>query len=209
VPGPFREDFDGGLNPAWSWINEDPDRWQVADDGWLEITADDPPIAGDTIEIPMVNLLTRAIPQGVDIAVTTRVSADPDENFEQAALYLIEDGDSFVLVNIGFCDFCGGKGIYLEAFSNNQQLLEGLQFFPLPAEASEVWLRLEYSPSGNAVVALVAVNEGEWQRVGEIVREPPAFVMLGIGAINLPGPESNPEQDLLARYDFVELEVYE
>ena len=207
-PGPFREEFDDMLNPAWTWVNEDPERWVIAD-GVLQITAADPPFAADTTEIPMVNLLTRAIPDGVDIAATTYVSASVDENFEQAALYLIEDGDSFVLLNIGFCEFCGGKGVYLEAYADGQSLLEGLQFFPLPEEVTEVWLRLEYSPSGNAIVALVALTEGSWERVGQIIRQPPAINSLGIGAINLPGPGSNPEEDLVAQYEFVELEVYD
>jgi hypothetical protein len=157
----------------------------------------------------MVNVLTRPVPQGVDIAVTTHLIADPDENFEQAALFLIEDGDSYAMANFGFCAFCTNKSIYLEAYADGQSLLEGLQSFPLPEEQTEVWLRLEYSPEGNALVALVALEEGEWQTVGSIVRNPPAIGRVAIAAANVPGPEANPEEDLVALFDYLELEVYD
>jgi hypothetical protein len=205
--GPFRDDFDGGLDASWSWINEDTSRWQITEEGWLQITAADPPFAPETTEIPMVNVLTRPVPQGVDIAVTTHVIADPDENFEQAALFLIEDGDSYALVNIGFCSFCANRSITLEAYVDGQTLLEGMQTYPLLEDQEEVWLRIEYSPEGNVLVALVALEEGAWQAVGSIVRHPPAIGMVGIGAANVPGPEANPDVDLVALFDYVEIEV--
>ena len=35
----FFDDFEGGLDPAWNWQNEDPDRWEITADGWLAIQA--------------------------------------------------------------------------------------------------------------------------------------------------------------------------
>ena len=213
VNGPFRDDFEEGLHESWTWLNEEPSRWLIIHEptgSWLQITADNPPIAPETTEIPIVNLLTRPIPQGVDIMVTTHIiDTNPDENFEQASLFLIGDGDSFVLVNLGFCSFCTNKSIYLETASDGEPLVEGIQSFPVPESTTEVWLRLEYSPEKSVCVALVALEEGEWQTVGQIVRNAPAFNLVAIGASNVPGPDANPDDDLIATFDYVEIKVFE
>ena len=207
--GPFRDDFEQQLDPSWTWINEDPSRWTI-EAGNLQITAADPPIAPETPEIPMINLLTRPIPQGVDIAVTTLLlNTNPDENFEQASLLLLDDGDSFVLLNLGFCSFCTQKSIYLETAADGVPLLEGMQSLPIPEDATQIWLRLEYSPEAKVVVATAAWDPDDFHRVGEIIRDVPDFKLAAIGAANIPGPESNPDEDLIANFNFFILQVYD
>ena len=41
------------------------------------------------------------------------------------------------------------------------------------------------------------------------MRNVPTFQMVAIGAANVPGPESNPDEDFIAMFDYVEIEVYE
>jgi Zn-dependent M28 family amino/carboxypeptidase len=97
---------------------------------------------------------------------------------------------------------------YLEAYNNGASVLEGLQALPVGDDVNDVWIRIEHSPSGDATVVYVATKEGEWERLGPVIRGIPTGA-LAIGAASIPGPGSNPDEDLVARFDWVEVEVYD
>lgn len=204
---PFRDDFDGGPmeGAGWEWRNEVHSRWSASEEGWLVIQADNPPIGTGE----MVNLLTRPIPTDRDIMITTTVRADPSENFEQAALFLLDESLNYVSILTGYCEMCvpstGGHGLFMEGFANRQNLLPDNVFIPRDPAISEVTLRLEYSPDAAVVVGLYAYAPGEWQ-TASIVRNVPPLTMAGLGASNLPSP-SGSTRDLVAEYDYFEIEM--
>jgi len=74
---------------------------------------------------------------------------------------------------------------------------------------TEMSLRIEHSPEGSATVAMVAFGvDGEWQRVGGILRDMPAFETVALGASNQPGPDSTGAESLIASFDWFEIEVF-
>ena len=99
----FRDDFESNLEDGWRWGNEDSDRWRITEDGWLSITADNPTLKVKSEIIGQVNVLLRDAPPG-SISLTARLLADPQEDFQQAAIYLIADGDNYVAINTQFCE---------------------------------------------------------------------------------------------------------
>jgi hypothetical protein len=206
----FRDDFENGIDPSWTWLNEDPGRWRITDDGRLELTAADPGLAGDSEEIPQANVLLRPVPADTDFAISGYVVVAPDENFEQAGIVLISDGDSFVNLAVGFCGPCGiGRAVYLETPNDGVPVLEGIQALPVPEGVTDVRLRLEHSPRNASTIALAGFGaDGAWERVGEIVRDFPPFETAALGAANQPGPESN-DDDLVALFAWFEVEVYD
>jgi len=202
---PFRDDFTGEIAPAWEWVNESPDRWRITDDGWLEITADNPSVIGGGAAIEQVNLLVLPVPDG-DFVATTRVQAEPIESFEQAALSLIQDGENYVAVLTGFCATCAGTisghGFFMEAFLPALGLGDAT-ILPREASATDVYLRLSYTAATRTVVGLYAVQPDQWQTV-RTVSDVPAFKWISLGVSNVPGPDGN-TVDLVARFDYFEI----
>jgi len=201
----FRDEFDGGLDEGWEWINEDPGRWGITDEGWLTITAANPGMGASETEIGMINLLTRPAPQG-DFVVTTRLISDPTENFKQATLYLLGDQGNYVAILIAFCDFClpdaGGYGVFMEAFEDRENLLEG-PFIAREPETTDLYLRLVFAAAEDTVTGYYASQPDEWQQAFT-VEAPPAFDRVALGAGNLPGPDGS-NYDLQAFFDYLEI----
>jgi hypothetical protein len=208
----FRDDFEDAVDASWEWVNEDPERWTI-EDGALVLTAGDRSLTPEFAELGSTNILSRPIPQDVDIAATVSLTVDPDENFEQTGIALMADLDSYVNLVAGFCGPCGiGRGIYLETPDDGGSLQDGLQAVELPQGVTEVRLRIEWSgsdPLRQRAVTLFAFGpDGDWQRIGDIVKGMPPMQTVMLHAGNLPGPESN-DEDLVVSFDWFELEVYE
>ncbi len=201
----FFDDFNGAVDGAWTWLNEDPERWMVAEGGWLAITADNPSVLASGPEIEQVNLLTQSAPEG-DFVITTRLVANPDENFQQAGIFLILDGVNYVSILDGICTFClpddGGYGVFMEGFKDNEPIAQGRVSPRAPGE-TDLFLRLVYSASQNTVEGYFAVTPDSWQPVG-VVEGVPAFKSVGLGAANAPGPEGS-QEDLTALFDYFEI----
>jgi hypothetical protein len=143
------------------------------------------------------------------VIVTTLVRANPNENFQQAALYFFNEGLSHVSMVIGFCQPClpdsDGYGIFGEAADQGETMFAEPVWLPRQESETEVYLRLEYSPEAAVAVGLYAYEPDNWQRAF-LLRDVPVFTMTGIGASNLPGPEGN-SADLVAEFDFFELDI--
>jgi regulation of enolase protein 1 (concanavalin A-like superfamily) len=202
----FLDEFDGGLDPAWSWLNEDPGRWSVTEDGWLGLQAANQGFqAGDEGAINQVNMLLQPAPEG-DIVLTTHIFAQPDENFNQAGIFLIHDGNNYVNITMGFCEFClpdtGGYGFYMDPILGGE-FIQGENRAERADTVTEAYLRLVYSAPENKATGYYALEPDGWVELNSIEGLPP-IEQLGLGAANLPGPDGV-QEDLLAYYDYVEV----
>jgi regulation of enolase protein 1 (concanavalin A-like superfamily) len=201
----FFDDFDDVVDSAWTWKNEDPDRWMITPEGWLAIAADDPSVIGSGQDIEQVNLLTQAAPGG-DFIITTRLIADTNEDFQQAGIFLFLDGDNYVSILNAFCKPClpnnGGYGVYMEGFKQSEPLADPIRT-PRDPDVTDVTLRLIYSASENTVAGYVAITPDNWQHVGTY-EDVPAFYEVGLGAANVPHPDGF-EEDLIAFFDYFEI----
>ncbi len=201
----FFDDFDGGLDSAWTWLNEDPNRWAITSEGWLAISAADPSVLASDQEIGQVNLLVQPAPEG-DYIITTRLVSYPKENFQQAGIFLILDGINYVSILNAFCEVClpndAGYGVFMEAFKNGEPL-ENQIWGPHPPEIIDFYLRLVYSRDQNSVTGYYASSPDDWRKVG-VIENLPNINQIGLGAANAPGSEGV-ENDLNAFFDYIEI----
>lgn len=202
----FLDEFEGSLAEGWEWLNEDPGRWSITEQGWLAVTAANPGMGASEEEYAMVNLLTYPLPEG-DFVVTTRVVADPSENFKQATLFLLAEPVNYVAVLTGFCDLClpesGGYGVFMEAYRSGENLFQEPPFIEREAGVTDLYLRLVYSEAQNTVTGYYAIEADNWQRAFVVV-DPPDFQRVALGAGNLPGPDGS-SYDLQAYFDYLQI----
>lgn len=205
----FLDKFEGELSGAWSWVNEDPERWMITTEGWLAITADNPSVLASEQDIEQVNLLVQPVPDG-DFVITTRLVADPKENFQQSGIFLILDGVNYVSILNAFCEPClptnGGYGVFMEGFKNAEPIANQI-FVPRDPSETELYLRLVYSSNQNTVTGYYASVPDEWQEVG-VVEGVPTFYQIGLGAANAPSPEGV-QGNLTAYFDYLEVSLVE
>ena len=202
----FRDEFDGQFLPeaGWVWVGEEPDRWRF-EDGQLVITGGNPHFMGEP-----VNLLTRIVPDEMELSISTSVMADLQENFEAAGMTLLNDQGEYVAILLGFCDAClpdsGGIGIYGEAMSGEDNLMTEPAMVPFDA-SRPVTLNMDWSPGNQAVVAGYFDANDEYQTVFR-VDGAPVFTDFGLFAHNLPMGGEN-TIDVEGWFDWFELKVYE
>ncbi len=91
---PYSDDFGGTLGPQWSWIREDPALHGFAATGALSIT-----VNGDLYRDAnsATNLLVET-PPASNYAVETKLTFDPNNNFQQAGLLIYSDDDHYIKV---------------------------------------------------------------------------------------------------------------
>jgi len=193
----FRDDFNGTLQPGWAWENENPDRWHITDDGWLQILAEDESMLGGG---PQSNLLFRDLPKG-NFAVTAHLIAAPDSNFQQAAIFLYEDVHSYVRINRGYCEPCfPGKanGIFVDYIINDNARWSG----ELNTQTDETDVYLRLVSKDKIIYAYYALAPDEWQyitRLGEFFE----FTKVGLGVSNT--DNGSIDSDLVGSYDYFEI----
>jgi hypothetical protein len=193
----FRDDFNGELQPGWIWENENPDRWMITDDGWLQILAEDDSILGGGLQS---NLLFRDLPEG-NFAVTTHLIAAPDSNFQQAAIFLYEDIHSYVAINRGYCEPCfpgKGNGIFVDYKVNDHTRWSAE--LNTQIDQTDVYLRLV--SKDKIIYAYYALVPDEWQfiiRLGEFFE----FTKVGLGVSNI--DNAGIDSDLVGSYDYFEI----
>jgi hypothetical protein len=194
----FRDDFNGSLQSGWTWRHEDPSRWSFIENGWLEIVADNVSLFMEDGD--MVNFLTRDLPAG-EFEIIAHVQADPDESFEQATIFIFEDEDNYIALNIGYCGVCSvaGPGFFMETIIENNPFGDAYQ---LPREASTTEVTLRLVNNGESIIGYYALPGGEWQRVGAFGHFFD-FNSVGLGATN--SNLNGVEEDLVARFDYFEI----
>ena len=195
----FRDDFNGSLQPGWTWRNEDPSRWSFVENGWLEIAGDDISLFMED-ERGMINFLTRDLPDG-QFEIITHIQADPNESFEQAAIYIFEDEDNYIALNTGYCGICavGGPGFFMETYIDNNPFRD---FYQIRREASTTEVKLKLVNNGESIIGFYALPDGDWQRVGAFGHFFD-FNSVGLGATN--SNTEGVEEDVVARFDYFEI----
>jgi beta-xylosidase len=85
------------LDPNWSWVNEDPTHWSLINQpGFMQIITQTGGVAGTTSS--QKNILVREAPFA-DFQITTKVTINPTQNFQFAALQVFQDEDNYVQIN--------------------------------------------------------------------------------------------------------------
>ena len=189
----FRDDFGEQLAEGWTWLNENPANWAISGDGWLEIVGDDT-FALDG-GLGQNNMLLRELPAG-NFAITVHLQAEPDTNFQQAALWLWQDETSFVGLNRGFCAPCAGTGVYFD------YKIPGLPpgNYATALEATDVYLRIEIG--SEQISMFYATEPGDWVRVGRFGNVF-AFTQVGLGVSNV--DPFGVDDNLTGRFDWFEI----
>jgi inosine-uridine nucleoside N-ribohydrolase len=192
----FRDDFNGNLQPGWTWQNEIPSRWFITSDGWLEISGEDASLLSEGTQS---NLLCRQAPAG-DFEITVHLSANPTVNFQQATLFLYRDGDHYVALNRGYCGPCetGGGGTFMEFKYSG-----GFGTYSAKAQNADTYLRVV--SQDHHITGYYAFEESSWQRFGSVeysIDLPQ--ICLGVSNVDAVGAQN---ADLVARFDFIEIEL--
>lgn len=187
----FRDDFDGQLQPGWRWENENPQKWSITNDGFLQIVGEDPTLLNGEKQS---NLLWRDLPEG-NYAIIVHLKAKLFANFQQAAIFLYEDPENYITINHGYCDFCktGGEGIYMDYKVGGQ-----LGTYAASFSGEEVYLKLE--SKDNVISGYYATSPDEWVRLGRFANIF-QFKNVGIGVSNC-GSESSSNSIVTGQYDY-------
>jgi len=191
----FRDEFDGSLDPGWSWTNEAPAAWSLtATPGWLRIALSQ----GGFLTTTPSNVLLRPAPPG-DFDLTTTLRASPSRNFEFAGLIVTFADGRVLQFGRAYCDVpgvCTGGGYYFDNLKGGATTGSN---FALPGFAgSQYVLRLEkrgttytayyLTVDGQPVAAGSHTVAGDPQSVGLLAAQAPA-----------PGP--------VAEFDFFEIKA--
>jgi hypothetical protein len=189
----FRDDFNGSLQPGWTWENEDPTRWAFTQGGWLQIIANDGSLLSGGEQ---TNLLWRDLPEG-NFEIIVHLNADPIYNFQQAAIFLYEDPEHHIGLNHGYCAPCvpGGKGVYMD-----YNIGDSWGSYKQGLAESDLYLKLSYEP--NTITAYYAVQPDQWIRLGRFGNIF-QFKRVGLGAANIDVEGHN--EALVALYDYFEI----
>ncbi len=189
----FRDDFTDTLQTGWNWQNENPSRWKIIPEGWLQIIGEDDSLLNVGTQS---NLLCRDAPGG-DIQISVHVYADPSEDFQQATLYLYQDGNNFVAINRGYCSLCetGGNGIYME-----NKVAGNWDSFNLKNQDRDVFLRLVRQ--GRTFTGYYAIEADEWNVLGEF-NNPLIDLKICLGVTN--ADSQGIDSDLIGEFDYIEI----
>ena len=192
----FRDDFTDNIQTGWTWENENPTRWDILPEGWLQITGEDASLINDGQQS---NLLCRDAPAG-DFQITVHLSANPVMDFQQAAIYLYQNGDNFIALNRGYCSFCntGGSGVFMDyKFSGK------LGTFLARTTDTDVYLRLV--SQNDTLAGYYAFEIDAWQRFGQVGNnlELPK-ICLGVSNLDSAGTKY---MDLEGKFDYLEISL--
>ena len=177
-PPVWRDEFNpGDLDPAWYWVNENPDGWSLTEQtGFLRINSSPYPTGGE-------NLLLRTGAEG-NFTIATHVLFEPTANWQFAGLVIYQDESNYVQFGRSFCDLpelpevCPfpGNGIYFDNVENNEWGRGN--FATQMTEIDEAYLRLEVK--GRKVTAFYSGDGQAWQKIGQH-QLPPQFKIYGVG----------------------------
>ncbi|HJW91275.1 MAG TPA: hypothetical protein VJ436_11600, partial [Anaerolineales bacterium] len=144
------------LDPAWSWVDEDPTHWSLIDrPGYLRITT----------QQEIKNKLVRRAPM-TTYAIRTHLLFTPVENFQLAGLSVFLDTDNHLTFSRAYCNIppptCVGNGIYFDHIENGAVV--GSNFATATDVTGEVYLRIVRIRVN--YTASFSTNGTEWVEVG-------------------------------------------
>ena len=193
----FRDDFNGTLDPGWSWYKDDTPGWTLSNmPGWLRLNLSTESFFGAT---PPANLLLRPAPSG-DFELETWLRFSPYRNFEIAGLVVVFDDHSVLQFGRGFCEVpsagagCIGDGLYFDNIQNNATV--GGSFATQSYLGVDYLLRLQRQ--GNSYVASFTPDNAPGGNLGtHTVEKSPVSIGLIAAQAETPGN--------FADFDYVEL----
>lgn len=190
----FRDDFNGELQPGWTWENENPDKWTFTDDGWLQIIGEYDALLGEETQ---TNLLWYPLPQG-NFVITAHLQTKPFEDFQQAAIFIYEDPENYITINRGYCSPCAPKG---NGFYMDYKISGEWGNYNIATSAEDVYLRLENKD--NVLSGFYATAPDQWERLGRFGNYF-QFEKVGIGVSN-----AHAEGDVIGLFDYFEISLPE
>jgi predicted Ser/Thr protein kinase len=193
TPSIWKDDFEGTLDPGWSWLNEDPTHWSLTDvPGSLRIITQ-----GESLYNTgkPSNLLLRDAPQG-NFQIVAKVTLNPTDNFQQAAVLIYQDEDNFVLLNRGFCgeEGCVGSGVYLDREINGE-----VDFGGPRASLSLQTILLGLRKEGTRYIGYYSTDGENWTALGAL-EHPMTPTKVGLTANNANSDPGVPQ--IPADFDF-------
>ena len=194
---PFRDDFEGALDPGWSWYQGEAPGWTLSNmPGWLRLNLSTGSFFGD---VPPANLLIRPAPLG-DFDLKAWLRFSPVRNFELAGLVVVFDEASVLQFGRGFCEVpsagagCIGDGLYFDSIQNGSPV--GGNFATQSLLGVDYLLRLQRQ--GNTYDAAYSTDGSSWVPLGiHTVDRPPVSMGLIAAQAETPGN--------FADFDYVEL----
>jgi len=195
----FYDGFDGELDEGWIWQNEVSDKWRITDDGWLEIIAEDGALGMEGSL--QTNLLLLEIPDVKRFEISSHLIANTTSNFQQAAIFFVEDSENFLKINRGYCSICptNGDGIYTDYKYDG---IDG-SFKAVMIDSDEVYFRIEYDREKGYLTAYYATEPEKWIQLRKIPIDL-NYQMIGLGATNI-DVQQNLDDDLVAKFDYFEI----
>lgn len=116
----FDDEFDStDINSKWSWIREDNTKWSLSENsGSMRIYTQ----RGDFWNIDNIkNILVQDAPGG-DYEVITKVTINPQADYEQAMLLIYQDDNNYVRLDRVYV--AGNGGNLIEFFANDNSNIE-------------------------------------------------------------------------------------
>lgn len=159
-PNFFHDEFDGSLNPGWSWVRENPRTWSLESmPGSLQINVDQGYVAAHNNP----NLLLRPAPKG-NFQIETRVDFRPENNFQFAGLIMYESDSNFLQAGRAYCDAVGciGEGFYMDLYRKG--VVVGPNFGQTYTEIDPIMLRL--SRKGDSFFFQASTDGSVWFLIG-------------------------------------------
>jgi predicted amidohydrolase YtcJ len=160
----FRDDFEGALDPGWSWYQNDAPGWTLSNmPGWLRLNLSTGSFFSAT---PPANLLLRPAPSG-DFELETWLRFSPYRNFEIAGLVVVFDDHSVVQFGRGFCEVpgsaeCVGDGLYFDNIQGGSPVGGN---FPAPSLLGVDYL-LRLQRQGHGYSASYSTDGSNWVSLG-------------------------------------------
>ena len=154
----FSDDFNGKLQPGWSWIREDRSAWRTTDSG-LEIRIQRGNMWGP--ENSGKNVLVRELPK-IDKPLEVRVTVEhrPTEQYEQVDLVAYYDDSHMVKIGEELVD---GK-LSIVMGREEKDRARTIAIIPLEKNRVELKFRIE----GKNVVGFYKPDgEADWKKAGE------------------------------------------
>jgi hypothetical protein len=195
--GPFRDDFEGSLDPGWSWLQGDFSGWTLSNmPGWLRLNLSTGSFRGAT---PPGNLLVRPAPSN-DFDLKAWLRFSPIRNFEFAGVVVVFDDHSVLQFGRGYCQGsagsggCIGDGLYFDNLQDGSPV--GGNFATQSYLGVDYLLRLQRQ--GSSYSASYSPDDSAWVSLGShSVDRPPVSVGLIAAQAETPGN--------YADFDYVEI----
>jgi beta-xylosidase len=154
----FRDDFEGELQPGWSWIRENDALWSLSSEpGVLRIV-----LEGGQYHR---NLLVRDVDSD-NFQVTTHLLFLPTSNYQIAGLLIYQDDATMIKLGRAYCNNpggCVGNGIYFDAIQSAG--LVGSNFATDTTLEDEAYLRID--KAGPLFTAYYSEDGANWETIGQ------------------------------------------